>query len=241
MARNSVRWDVLTAEPAMCGRYSLTTPVEALVGLFAAGPLTGFAPRYNAAPGQMLAVVRRAGEGGREWAWLRWGLVPSWAKDPAIGNRMINARAETVAEKPSFRAAFRRRRCLVVADGFYEWQGRGRGPKQPYHIAAAGGGPLAFAGLWESWRGPDAEPLETFTIITTEATPELAAIHHRMPVIVEPAHYDVWLESAGDPGLLAPLLVAGGGPALTARPVGRRVNDPRHDDAACLASADGDQ
>ncbi|MDP6953484.1 MAG: SOS response-associated peptidase [Alphaproteobacteria bacterium] len=218
----------------MCGRYSLTTPEEALVGLFEAGPLEGHAPRFNAAPAQTLPVVRLDSDGARQWAWLRWGLVPSWAKDPAIGNRMINARAETVAEKPSFRAAFRRRRCLVIADGFYEWQARD-GAKQPYHIALADGGPMAFAGLWERWDG-DAT-LETFTILTTEASPDIAPIHHRMPVILAPAHYSVWL-GAEDAGLLAGLLVPGGGVELVARAVSRHVNNPRHDDADCLASED---
>ncbi len=215
----------------MCGRYSLTTPEEALVGLFEAGPLEGHVPRYNAAPGQILPVVRLDDDGARQWAWLRWGLVPSWAKDPAIGNRMINARAETVAEKPSFRAAFRRRRCLVVADGFYEWQARD-GAKQPYHIAQSDGGPMAFAGLWERWGGD--ETLETFTILTTDASPDLAPIHHRMPVILAPAHQQVWLATE-DPGLLAGLMGPGGSVELAARAVSRHVNDPRHDDADCLA------
>ena len=216
----------------MCGRYSLTTSEEALVGLFEAGSLTGYVSRYNAAPSQILPVVRLDAEGQRQWAWLRWGLVPSWTKDPAVGNRMINARAEAVADKPSFSAAFRRRRCLVAADGFYEWQARD-GAKQPYHVMTADGGPIAFAGLWECWGG-DA-PLETFTILTTEASPDLALIHHRMPVILVPAHQSTWLETA-DAGLLAGLLGPGGGIRLVARPVSRHVNDPRHDDAACLAA-----
>lgn len=216
----------------MCGRYSLTTPEEVLVGLFEAGSLTGYVSRYNAAPSQILPVVRLDAEGQRQWAWLRWGLVPSWAEDPAVGNRMINARAETVAEKPSFRAAFRRRRCLVAADGFYEWQARD-GAKQPYYVTTADGRPIAFAGLWECWGG-DA-PLETFTILTTEASPDLALIHHRMPVILAPAHQSTWLETT-DAGLLAGLLGPGDGIRLVARPVSQHVNNPRHDDAACLAA-----
>jgi putative SOS response-associated peptidase YedK len=145
---------------------------------------------------------------------------------------MINARAETVAEKPSFRAAFRRRRCLVAADGFYEWQARD-GAKQPYYVTTADGRPIAFAGLWECWGG-DA-PLETFTILTTEASPDLALIHHRMPVILAPAHQSTWLETT-DAGLLAGLLGPGDGIRLVARPVSQHVNNPRHDDAACLAA-----
>jgi putative SOS response-associated peptidase YedK len=135
----------------MCGRYSLTSPVESLVNLFDAGPLGDYHPRYNIAPSQSVPVVRFDEDGERAWAWLKWGLIPSWAKDPAIGNRMINARSETVSEKPSFRAAFRRRRCLIPADGFYEWQSRD-GAKQPHLIAATDGGTLAFAGLWEHWQ-----------------------------------------------------------------------------------------
>jgi putative SOS response-associated peptidase YedK len=178
----------------MCGRYSLTTPTEALVALFAAGPLEGFSPRYNIAPTQLVPAVRMS-EGERAWAWLRWGLIPSWAKDPAIGNRMINARAETVADKPAFRAALRRRRCLLPADGFYEWEKRD-GAKQPYHIALADRAPFAFAGLWEHWQGDEA--IESCTILTTAANRRLAPIHPRMPVILAPEHYDIWLDT--EPG-----------------------------------------
>ena len=223
----------------MCGRYSLTTPAEAMVALFEAGPLEGFRPRYNVAPTQSMPVVRIGAAGGREWAWLRWGLVPSWAKDPAIGNRMINARSESVADKPAFRAALRRRRCLVPADGFYEWQAERAGAKQPWRITLADGGPFAFAGLWERWQPGEGEALETYTILTTRASPSLEAIHPRMPVILAPAHYDVWL-GAGAPAdarLIEPLLAPYPDELLGAVPVARRVNDPRHDDAGCLEPA----
>jgi len=222
----------------MCGRYSLTSPAEAMVALFDAGPLAGFQPRYNVAPSQAMPVVRHAEVGGREWAWLRWGLIPSWAKDPAIGNRMINARSESVADKPAFRAAFRRRRCLVPADGFYEWQQQG-GVKQPWRITLAEGGPFAFAGLWERWSPGAGEAVETYTILTTAANRSLAPIHPRMPVILAPAHYDVWL-GAGAPAdarLIEPLLAPFPDDRLVAVPVARRVNDPRHDDAGCLEPA----
>ncbi len=221
----------------MCGRYSLTTPAEALVDLFDAGPLDGFAPRYNIAPTQTVPVVRLDEDGERQWAWLRWGLVPSWAKDPSIGNRMINARAETVAEKPSFRSAFRRRRCLVPSDGFYEWRKTG-GQSQPMRIELAGAEPLAFAGLWERWRGDGDQVIESFTILTTEANRDLAAIHHRMPVILPPEQHDGWLKfDAGDTELLRAMLVPYQARGLVARPVSRHVNNPRNDDPTCLEPA----
>ena len=221
----------------MCGRYSLTSPVESLVDLFDAGPLGDYGPRYNIAPSQMVPVVRLDGDGDRAWAWLKWGLIPSWAKDPAIGNRMINARSETVSEKPSFRAAFRRRRCLIPADGFYEWQSRD-GAKQPHLIAATDGGQLAFAGLWEHWQDAEGAVIESCTIITTEANDRLRPIHPRMPVIVAPAHFDFWLaasETAGE--MLRPLFAPLPDDSLTARPVSRRVNDPRNDDPGCQEPA----
>jgi putative SOS response-associated peptidase YedK len=181
----------------MCGRYSLTTAPEAMRQLFdLSGPLANLPPRYNIAPTQEAPVVRAAAEGGgRELALLRWGLVPAWSQGPDSRYSMINARAETVAEKPSFRTALKERRCLVPADGFYEWARR-PGGKQPYRIGLAGGAPFAFAGLWEHWRGGngDGDEIQSFTIIVTQANDTLAAIHERMPVIVAPADYGLWLE-----------------------------------------------
>lgn len=221
----------------MCGRYSLTTPSEALADMFDAGPLDSFPPRYNIAPTQHVPVVRLDPDSRREWAMLRWGLIPSWAKDPAIGNRMINARAETAAEKPSFRAAMRRRRCLVPTDGFYEWQKSGN-QKQPMRIELADGKPFAFAGLWEHWQSPAGDAVETFTILTTEASADLSAIHHRMPVILAPEHYQVWLEvGSGDVEIVLPLLAPYQAERLVARPVSRHVNNPRNDDPRCLEPA----
>lgn len=224
----------------MCGRYSLTTPEEALRRLFDyTGPARNLPPRYNIAPTQGAPVVRANGDGGRELAMLRWGLVPSWADDPAIGNRMINARAETVAEKPSFRQALAARRCLVPATGFYEWQ-KTNGAKQPWNIRPAGDDTFAFAGLWEVWDKGEA-PLETFTIVTTEANDVLRPIHGRMPVILGPENYGAWLDTAGTPAhdaqeLLGPCPAAW----LAAGKVGTHVNKPANDDAQCLAPpADG--
>jgi putative SOS response-associated peptidase YedK len=165
---------------------------------------------------------------------LRWGLIPSWAKDPAIGNRMINARAETVAEKPAFRAAFRRRRCLVVADGFYEWA-RGGKPRQPYFIRMHDDRPFAFAGLWESWQGPDEGPVESCTLLTTEPNELLEPIHNRMPLILGEDDYDQWLDPALQrPDALQPLLRPLPSDQMTAEKISTYVNSPANDDPRCI-------
>ena len=223
----------------MCGRFTLRAPASAVAEEFALFDVVPFQPRFNVAPTQPVAVVRRlsAEEPRRELAWLRWGLIPGWATDPAIGGRMINARAETAAEKPAFRAALRRRRCLVVADGFYEWQKTGRA-KQPYFLRLRDDRPFGFAGLWESWEGPDHAAIESCTILTTEANELVRSIHDRMPVIVAPADYERWL----DPGVqsadaVRPLLRPYPSEAMTAYPVGPRVNSPAHDDPACIQPA----
>ena len=181
----------------MCGRFLLHAPVEVLQRAFGFAERPNLQPRYNIAPTQTVAIVRRKDDGGgRELALVRWGLIPSWAKDASIGGRLINARAETVAEKPAFRGAFRRRRALVPADGFYEWRKReGDRPKQPLLIRRRDGQPFALAGLWEHWRGPEGE-VQTCTIVTTAANVVLAPIHDRMPVILDPASYDRWLDPA---------------------------------------------
>jgi len=211
---------------------------------FALFELPPFAPRFNIAPSQPVAVVRLApgrngpdaAEPGRELVWLRWGLVPSWAKDPAVGNRMINARAETAAEKPAFRAAMKRRRCLVAADGFYEWQSRGsRRRKQPYFIHRRDDRPFAFAGLWESWEGADHSYLETCTLLTTEANDLMRPIHDRMPVILAPESYEPWLHvSHPDPRALAPLLRPSPSEPFEAVPVGTYVNRPGNEGPKCI-------
>ncbi len=221
----------------MCGRFTLRTPAHALAEAFGVPERPNLAPRYNIAPTQAVAAVRRA-DGGRELVMLRWGLIPAWAKDAVIGNRMINARAETVADKPAFRAAFRHRRCLIAADGFYEWRKTGGGAKQPYHIRLESGAPFAIAGLWERWRPPDGEAVESCTLITTAANALLAPIHDRMPVIVGPEDYDAWLDpEPPSAGALTALLRPYPADRMSAFAVSRVVNDPRNDTEACIAPA----
>ena len=220
----------------MCGRYSFTTPPEAMRRVFdIKGLLPNLAARYNIAPTQDAPVVRQTKEGeGRELAMLRWGLVPSWSQGPDSGYSMINARAETVATKPAFRSAFRLRRCLVPADGFYEWR-KLAGRKQPYRITLKDDAPFAFAGLWEHWRGPDCYVIQSFTIVVTEANELLRPIHDRMPVILDPADYALWLgekaeSSKGVGALLRPFPAD----AMVAYPVSKRVSNPRNDDPQCV-------
>ena len=212
----------------MCGRFAFYSPHEAVTRLFGVAETPGIEPRYNIAPTQFVAVVRAAG-GPRQLAMLYWGLVPSWAKEKSIGARMINARSETLGEKPSFRNAYKRRRCLVLADGYYEWQRTGS-VKQPYFISFASGEPFGMAGLWERWRDPGTgEPLESCCIVTTSPAPAVAHVHDRMPVIVPPDAYDEWLDPdnlATD--RLARLLAPWTAPGLQARAVSRRVNDARN-------------
>ena len=223
----------------MCGRFTLHTPASVLATFFNLPETPVLVPRYNIAPTQPVAIVRApAGPNQREWALVRWGLIPSWAKDPSIGARMINARAETVAEKPSFRAPFKRRRCLVPADGFYEWRKVGKG-KQPYYIHMQDGGPFAIAGLWEHWQGADGSELQTCTLLTTEPNDLLAPIHNRMPVIIAPEDYDEWLDvSSEGPGflsLLHHLLRPYPARAMDVYPVSTYVNNARNEGEACIA------
>ena len=219
----------------MCGRYTLTCTPEVLAEAFQLEAAPDLQPRYNVAPSQGVACVRAGLRSRkREAVLLRWGLVPSWAGDPAMGMKLINARAETVAEKPSFRKPFRERRCLVPADGYYEWKREGS-RKQPYHIRLNSERPFAFAGLWDRWTGEDGKTIESCTILTTTPNERLASIHDRMPVILPPAAYEPWL----DPGLqdatrLVPFLTPYPADAMIAVAVSRRVNDPRVDDARCL-------
>jgi putative SOS response-associated peptidase YedK len=219
----------------MCGRYSITTPAEAMRRLFRLrGATPNIRARYNVAPRQDAPVVR-VEDGERRLVQLRWGLVPYWAKDALIGDKLINARADTLAERPSFRAAFRARRCLVPADGFYEWRREGK-RNQPYRVELLDRAPFAFAGLWESWRGTDGEKLETFAIVTTEAAPAIAAIHHRMPVILPEDAHEAWLSAASSLATLAALLKPLDGP-IHAYAVGDRVNAARNDDEGLLDPA----
>jgi putative SOS response-associated peptidase YedK len=223
----------------VCGRYTLSVPLSNLVDAFeVAPPEFDYRPRYNIAPTQEVPVIAQD-DRGRRMGLLRWGLIPSWAKDPAIGSRMINARSETAAQKPAFRSAFRSRRCLVPADGFYEWKkeagGEGGKPaKTPFWIHRAGGGPFAFAGLWERWEGGEGPSLYTFTILTTEASREIRHIHPRMPVILTPAARSIWLDPESGPALLLDALRGSPDPPLQAHPVSSLVNSPRNDVPGCL-------
>jgi putative SOS response-associated peptidase YedK len=210
----------------MCGRFTLSVSAEDLARLFSLDPagMPPLLPRYNIAPTQPVLAVRDDRSGGREAVFLRWGLIPPWARDPAIGGRLINARSETAADKPSFRSAFRRRRCLVPADGFYEWRAVQQ-VKQPYHLHAADGGPFAIAGLWERWSAPDGLDVETCTLLTTAANEAVAALHDRMPVIMAPPDFDRWLDpDLTDPRSVEDLLRPAAADFLAWYPVGSRVN-----------------
>jgi putative SOS response-associated peptidase YedK len=178
----------------MCGRFSQAQIAELDREVFRLLEMPALEPRYNIAPTQDVAVVRERRNGERVLQLLRWGLIPSWAKDPALGNRMINARAETLAVKPAFKRPFARQRCIVPADGFYEWKRTG-GAKQPYYIRREDGGPMAFAGLWDRWRSDGDATVDSFTIVTTTPNDLVAPIHNRMPAILLPDGYDMWLDS----------------------------------------------
>ncbi|HET6449317.1 MAG TPA: SOS response-associated peptidase [Conexibacter sp.] len=223
----------------MCGRYTLasTTPAQ-LRARFPLGESVKIEQRFNVAPGDdVLAVVMR--EGGPTGALLRWGLVPPWAEDPRIGFRMINARAETVADKPAYRRPFERGRCLIVADGFYEWQRDGA--RQPFHITRAAGEPFAFAGLRTAWRDPrdpDGELLRSCAIVTTAANATIQHIHPRMPVILGPEDEQDWLDPSTPPGRLHELLHPLAVELTHARPISKAVNDARYDGPECLAPAE---
>ncbi len=218
----------------MCGRYFVQREPERLrLAMGATGPVPNHPPSWNVAPTQTSWVVRRnPQDGARHLGLLRWGLVPRWAKDASGAARLMNARSEGIAEKPSFREAFRRRRCLVPADGFYEWRQEGQG-KQAYAVALRSGAPMALAGLWEGWQLPDGEWLKTFTIITTGANAKQALVHHRMPVILPPEDWPLWLgEVEGDP---LPLLRPSRPEALACWPVAARVGRVAENDAGLLA------
>lgn len=220
----------------MCGRFTLLIPGEELAESFNLEAAPALAPRYNIAPTQPVATVRRNPDTGRrELVHVHWGLIPFWAKDPSIGSRMINARSETVAEKPAYRAAFKYRRCIVPASGFYEWR-KQNSHKQPYYIHHKDGAPLALAGLWEHWQSADGSELESCTILTTTPNEMMRDLHNRMPVILEPADYEVWLQSDGqNQDELQHLLRPAVEEMLTAYPVSTFVNRPQNDAPECIA------
>jgi len=220
----------------MCGRYLLNSPMEALEAQFEAEALTDFQPRYNLAPTAPVLVVLATAD-GRVIALHQWGLVPSWSKDPAQGGRMVNARAETVAEKPSFRSPFRKSRCIIPADGFYEWQARSGGPKQPFCIRAVDGSTLGFAGVRDRWEGPDGV-LDTCTIITTTANGNMAPIHDRMPVILAPGDYAAWLEPGTGAARLKALLRPCPEDFLRVFPVGLAVGNVRNEGPGLMEPLD---
>lgn len=221
----------------MCGRYTIFTDPGHLAERFQAElPADGLQARYNAAPTQSLPVILNTDD-PRRIERLRWGLVPSWSQDPAIGSRMINARGETVAEKPAFRAALRKRRCLVLADGFYEWRKNPIGPKTPLRFTLADGAPFAFAGLWEMWNAPDGSVLRTFTIITGQPNELVAPVHDRMPAILLPEHEAIWLDNAAEPAIWQDILRPYPSERMVVTSASRRVNAVSNDDVAVLTDA----
>jgi putative SOS response-associated peptidase YedK len=220
----------------MCGRYLITSAPEAFRRLFRYEEQPNFPPRYNVAPTQPIPIVRLA-EGKRQFALVRWGLIPAWVKDPRNFSLLVNARGESVNDKPAFRNAMRRRRCLVPADGFYEWKQEG-GRRRPYCVRPRQAGPIAFAGLWESWSGPNGEELETAAIVTTAASREIAHLHSRMPVIVPPEAFDLWLGCRTvDATVAAALIVPAREGLLEAYEISPAVNRTANDGPELIAPA----
>jgi len=219
----------------MCGRFTLIAPGESIADLFGLSEIPNIAPRYNIAPTQPVAAVRVSQKSGeRELTYFHWGLIPRWAKDVSIGSRMINARSETAAEKPSFRVAMKYRRCLVPADGFYEWQ-KINGGKQPVRIQMAGGGPFAIAGLWERWASKDGSAVESCTLLTTEPNDLLRPVHNRMPVILSPQDFDLWLDpQAQRAEEVQHLLTPYPAEEMDFYPVSTHVNNPRNEDPRAI-------
>src|SRR5436190_10267481 len=211
----------------MCGRYAITTTPEAIRQLFGYLEQPNFPPRYNVAPTQPVPIVRMV-EGKRQFALVRWGLIPAWVKDPRTFSLVINARGESVLDKPAFKNAMKYRRCLFPADGFYEWERKGES-KQPYFVRRKGEGPLAFAGLWESWMGPNGEEQESAAIITTDASPSIAHIHDRMPVIVPPEAFDFWLDPKVDAEMASAVIQPAKDETIEHYEVSRAVNRTAND------------
>jgi putative SOS response-associated peptidase YedK len=219
----------------MCGRYAVISTPEAIRAMFRYAEMPNFPPRYNIAPTQPIAIVRLL-DGKRQFALVRWGFIPSWVKDPKTVSLMFNARGETAADKPAYRNAMKRRRCLVPADGFYEWKRDGE-RKRPHFIRRRDSKPLAFAGLWETWTGPNGEELETAAIVTTAANDTLRPLHDRMPVVVAPDAFDLWLDPNADPRIAASLMTPAPNDLLEAVEVSSAVNRVANDDPALLTPA----
>ena len=224
----------------MCGRFTLRSPADTIASLFDTLPVAGFhyAARFNIAPTQNVPVVY-ARDDRRHMSLMHWGLIPSWSKEPKAIYGTINARPDTLASKPAFRSAYKSRRCLVIADGYYEWKAEGK-KKQPYLYEIEGGKPFAFAGLWEQWWGEDkdATPLESCTIITTEANKLASEIHNRMPVILSPNDYDLWLDpTVKDTAKVAPLLDQFPEQRMSVRAVSTFVNNARNEGPECCLNS----
>jgi len=226
----------------MCGRYTLHHNQLELFERFEIDPESEpdveiASPRYNIAPSQIVPVIRQIPQGqagDREIAGCKWGLIPYWARDPAIGNKLINAKSETLAEKPSFKHALVKRRCLIPADGFYEWQKKGKAPSQPMYVRRRDGGLFAFAGPWEDWKASDGKRLQTCTIITTEPNELISKFHHRMAVILKPEEEAIWLDMKNSQFDVLPLLRPYDGNDMEAFPVSRAVNSPAVDDSSLI-------
>jgi putative SOS response-associated peptidase YedK len=218
----------------MCGRFILVSNPEAVAALFGYAERPNFPPRFNVAPGQPVGVVR-AENGAARFALLRWGLLPAWAKDARAFRPLVNLRSEGVAERGGFRAAFERRRCLVPADGWYEWQATGGKKKRPFLVRPADGGLLALAGIWEHHLAPDGSEIETLAVLTTDASAALGGIHHRMPAVIRPEDFALWLDPASDVALAAALLRPAPDAAFVAHEVSPRVGAVANDDEGLIA------
>ena len=219
----------------MCGRYTLATPDPAAIrARFPVGETVAIARRYNVAPGDRVLAVTADRHGAPRGELLRWGLVPAWAKSPQTGLKLINARAETMASRPAYRLAYERFRCLIIADGFYEWLALPSGHKQPHHIARSDGEPFAFAGLWSAWRADGDHTLRTCAIVTAAANLVVAPLHDRMPVILDRESERAWLDPCTPTAALPDILRSIPSSEIAVRPVGGAVNDARYDGPACL-------
>ena len=222
----------------MCGRFALKTPPRSIQAHFSLPEAFNLSPRYNISPSQKIAVVRHLPDKNfRQLDMLHWGLVPHWSKDIKIGYKMINARGETLAQKPSFRSALKKRRCLIVADGFFEWKKLGR-DKQPFLVQLAGGAVFGFAGLWEFWNNPAGDRIESCTIITTSPNELLRDIHDRMPVILHPEKYTPWLRNSTPERSLQQLLVPYPAAEMEIYRVSSLVNNPENDSLSCIKPLD---
>jgi putative SOS response-associated peptidase YedK len=220
----------------VCGRFTLTSTPEALAERFGIEPPTSLVPHYNIAPTQDVLAIRWDPKAGRGASFLRWGLIPPWAPDPSVAARMINARVETAGERRAYRDAWSERRCVVPADGFFEWEDVGSG-RQPYWLGLEHGVPFAMGGLWERWRAEEGPIIESFTLLTTDASPLVARIHDRMPLVIPQECLEDWLDASRDPEPVVERARAQP-PAFISHTVGTHVNDVRHDDPACVTPAD---